>query len=457
METATVFTKVDTLKAEIDSFRPLKPEQERQILKKFRLDWNYHSNALEGNTVTLGETQIFLEYGLTAKGKPFKDYLDIRGHDEAITFLTEFINRKQPLTEAAIRELHKILLCEPYVIDAISPSGVPTKKTIQIGQYKTTPNHVLTPTGAIHNYATPEETPAMMGDLMKWYFENKSSPALHPVELAARFHHRFVAIHPFDDGNGRMSRLLMNLMLLEAGFPPVVIKNERKDEYLFALRTADQGNITQFVDFVAEELIRSEELYLRGAKGEPVEELDDVDKEIRLLKQELQHIGEPVKLSPSVQAEIFDQAIIPFLNRLADKLSKFDDLFAETLITLDGTRTAGGAFWQLTGGGQVVKGMLEAVERTRKWKTETLIHQISLDIRWNAFKKLPLSNFSHNTQITFAFEQLRYSIKSHNFSVEYFVYGQILAPEVIAKLVNQVCEGLLKSIRKEADAYQAKH
>jgi len=449
-------TRIDALKAEIDSLRPLKPEQERQILRKFRLDWNYHSNALEGNAVTLGETKIFLEYGLTAKEKPFKDYLDIRGHDEAITFLTEFIQRKQPLTEAAMRELHKILLCEPYVINAITPDGSPTEKLVRLGEYKTTPNHVLTPSGDVHHYATPEETPAKMGDLMKWYAGENSSGRLHPVEIAARFHYQFVAIHPFDDGNGRMSRLLMNLFLLEAGFPPVIVKTERKNEYLFALRTADQGEIGQFVDFIAEELVRSEELYLRGARGEPVEELDDVDKEIRLLKQELQHIAEPVPLTKASQSEIFDLAIMPFLNRLAEKLSQFDELFSETLAFVNGAR-AGSVLLRLPGGGTPVGGIIEAIKAIREWAaTGDLINQFTLDIRWNAFKKMPLHPFNYDTVISVAFEQLRYSIAVAGSGPHYFVYGEAISPEVINSLVNKVCDACLSRIRKEVEAYRAR-
>lgn len=132
-----MLSKIEELRAEIEALRPLKPDQEQRIFRKFRLDWNYHSNALEGNSVSLGETQIFLEYGLTAKGKPFKDYLDIRGHDKAIDFLTQFIRNSQPITEAEIRELHKVLLHEPYEIDAVTPDGTPTKKMINLGQYKT--------------------------------------------------------------------------------------------------------------------------------------------------------------------------------------------------------------------------------------------------------------------------------------------------------------------------------
>ena len=159
MQLNELIIQVDTLKTEIDNLRPLKPEDERRIMQKFRLDWNYHSNAIEGNSLTLGETRAFLLEGLTANGKPLKDHLDIKGHDDLITFLELFIHKKDILTEAAIREMHKILLKELYETDAITPDGRNIKRKVQLGTYKTEPNFVRMNTGEIHKYVLPEDVP----------------------------------------------------------------------------------------------------------------------------------------------------------------------------------------------------------------------------------------------------------------------------------------------------------
>src|SRR5690606_29582399 len=135
-------------------------EDESRIMQKFRLDWNYHSNKLEGNSLTYGETKALLLFGITAQGKPLKDHFEITGHNEAINWVLEILKGDYPLTEHFIRELHKLILKEPYQVDAVSPEGLPTKRWITIGQYKTTPNHVKTKTGEIFYFATPEETPA---------------------------------------------------------------------------------------------------------------------------------------------------------------------------------------------------------------------------------------------------------------------------------------------------------
>jgi Fic family protein len=287
MELLSLIQHTDTLKAEIDALRPIDAEQEARVMQMLRIDWNYHSNAIEGNTLTLGETRAFLLHGVTAKGKPFRDYLDVKGHNEAIAYLEQMVRGEEPLTEVVIRELHRILLVEPYDVDAVTPDGRPTCRRIAIGQYKTAPNHVRTTTGEFHYYASPEETPAQMGDLMAWYRREIEIGALHPLLLAATFHYRFVAIHPFDDGNGRMARLLMNLLLMQHGYVPIVIRLESRGDYLLALETADAGDLSDFVALVGEALLRSLALYLKAARHEGLEEPDAFEQQVLRLREQL--------------------------------------------------------------------------------------------------------------------------------------------------------------------------
>lgn len=257
----------DRLKAELDALRPLKPDVEARALQYLRLDWDYHSNAIEGNSLTLGETLNLILDGLTAKGKPLRDHLEIRAHHELIVWLEDFARQKEQLTQVAIREMHARLLVEPYWSLAETPDGQPTRKQIVPGRYKEQPNHVLTPTGEMHFYALPEEVQPKMTDLMDWFAEQEGQ--LHPVELAARFHYDFVVIHPFDDGNGRMARILMNLVLLRAGYPPAVIRNEARAAYISSLNLANQtGELTDFVGIVAEACSASLYIMLKAARGE---------------------------------------------------------------------------------------------------------------------------------------------------------------------------------------------
>jgi len=282
-----LLARVDTLRDQVDALRPLDRDQEARLVQKLNLEWNYHSNAIEGNTLTLGETRAFLLYGITAQGKPFRDYLDIKGHNDAIRYLEDLVRGGEVLTEAVIRELHRILMVEAYDVDAITPDGRPTRRRIAVGQYKTAPNHVRTTTGETHFYATPQETPALMGELLAWYRREAKVGELHPLVLAATFHYRFVAIHPFDDGNGRMARLLTNLILMQHGLVPVIIPLEARGDYLLALETADAGDLTDFILLVGQELIRSLELTLAAARGEPLEEPGGLDRRIQRLREQL--------------------------------------------------------------------------------------------------------------------------------------------------------------------------
>jgi 3-dehydroquinate dehydratase type II len=278
MTLAELLHQIDQHKAEIDALRPLEREQEQRILQKFRLDWHYHSNALEGNTLTYGETRAFLLHGITAGGKPFRDYLDIKGHRDAVEYLEQFVRQQHRLTEADVRELHRVLLVEAYEMPAWTAEGVPTKRRIELGRYKTVSNSVQTSSGEMHYYPSPAETPSLMGELMRWYYTQLDEKTLHPVVLAALFHFRFVAIHPFDDGNGRMVRLLMNLILMQSGYVPAVIETNAKGDYLLALEKADAGDLDDFVVLVGQNLLHSLEIFLRGARGEPLESLTAVNQ-----------------------------------------------------------------------------------------------------------------------------------------------------------------------------------
>ncbi|WP_294824442.1 Fic family protein, partial [uncultured Flavobacterium sp.] len=245
------------LKNQLDSLRPLDRDQEARIMQKFRLDWNYHSNNLEGNSLTYGETKALLMHGITAQGKPLKDHFEITGHNEAINWVIDVVKGDYPLTESFIREVHKLLLKESYQVNAQTADGLPTKKRVAVGSYKTSPNHVQTKTGEMFYFATPEETHAKMGDLMAWYNEKIVDPDFNPILLAAEFHYKFILIHPFDDGNGRTARILMNFILMKFGYPPVIIKTEDKENYYAVLRLADTGNLEAFVGYIAKNLNRS--------------------------------------------------------------------------------------------------------------------------------------------------------------------------------------------------------
>ncbi|WP_395052245.1 Fic family protein [Flavobacterium sp.] len=276
------------LKAQLDALRPIDKEQEARIMQKFRLDWNYHSNHLEGNSLTYSETKALLLFGVTAQGKPLKDTLEITGHNEAINWVLEMTQGERPLTENFIRELHSLLLKDSYK-DSKNATGKIVPRKITSGKYKSTPNHVETVTGEIFYFASPEETPSKMYDLLNWYKEKTKDKEVNPLLVAAEFHYKFIRIHPFDDGNGRTARILMNFILMQFGFPPVIIKTEDKANYFAALQLADAGNIEPFINYIAINLNRSLEIMIAGANGEDIEE-DEISNKIKELELKIKDL-----------------------------------------------------------------------------------------------------------------------------------------------------------------------
>jgi Fic family protein len=317
------------LKIELDQLRPIDKEQEARIMQKFRLDWNYHSNHLEGNSLTFGETKALILFGVTAQGKPLKDTLEITGHNEAINWVLEMIQGERPLTENFIRELHTLLLQDSYK-EAKNTKGEIVPRKISAGKYKTSPNHVETVTGEIFYFATPEETPAKMTDLVNWYNEKIANKNLNPLLIAAEFHYKFIRIHPFDDGNGRTARILMNFILMQFGFPPVIIKTQDKANYFAALQVADAGNLEAFIKYIAQNLIGSLEIMIAGANGEDIEEGDDLDKEIALLELRLNSFeNKTVTKKHTLDRNFIEHFVFSFVVGFFKTNNKFSKLYKE--------------------------------------------------------------------------------------------------------------------------------
>ena len=324
--TTDILNYIDQLSATYNSLLPMSPENQRRWDKKVRLEFNYNSNHIEGNTLTYGETELLLLFDETHGSRPMRDYEEMKAHDVAFQKIKEWAtDTETPLTEQDIKNLNQIILVQPFWKDAITPDGQPTRRQITVGNYKTQPNSVRLPNGELFEYTAPQEVPIQMQALMEWYRDEQT--ALHPVTLAAMFHYKFVCIHPFDDGNGRVSRLLMNYVLLAHKLPPVVIKSSDKQNYLHALHLADTGQYEAFIRYIAEQVVRSLEMAIKAAKGESIEEPDDLDKEIALLARQLQH--QETYKTPQQVLNVFHWAQQKLLAPCEAVLQKFDKLFQE--------------------------------------------------------------------------------------------------------------------------------
>ena len=234
---------MDKLNSLLHKWRSLWPISERKqylLSQRFTVDYNFNSNHIEGNTLTYGQTELLLLFGKVIGEGNLKDYVDMKASQVGLEMMTAEASLKEaPLTQNFIRSLHKVLLRKDYTVYRQLPGGVQTSYTVHAGTYKTRPNSVITRYGDRFEYASPEETPALMADLVDWYNEAETSGQYSPVELAALFHYRYIRIHPFEDGNGRIARLMVNFILARHGWPMIVVRSRNKADYLEALHQAD--------------------------------------------------------------------------------------------------------------------------------------------------------------------------------------------------------------------------
>lgn len=219
---------------------PKRNDFKQYISQKFMLEFNYNSNHIEGNTLTYGQTELLLLFGKICGDAKMKDLEEMKAHNVGLQMIKEeALQKENTLTEMFIRQLHKVLLREDYDVYRQLPNGLQSSYTVHAGSYKTRPNSVITRTGERFEYASPEETPALMKDLIIWYNEEAKKGELNPIELAALFHYRYIRIHPFEDGNGRIARLMVNFILCRYGYPMIVVPSNTKEEYLLALNLSD--------------------------------------------------------------------------------------------------------------------------------------------------------------------------------------------------------------------------
>lgn len=227
------FTNIDALKNRLDSFRPLSEAVVNNLHEELVLQWTYNSNAIEGNTLTLKETKVALE-GITVGGKTLREHFEAINHREAILFVEELVQSHDVLKERDIKLIHQLVL-----------KNVDDKNA---GVYR---NCNVLISGAEHRPADFLKVPELMTEFVNWYATEGIN--LHPVERAALVHSEFVKIHPFVDGNGRTSRLLMNLELMKAGYPAAILPVSRRLEYYEALDIAHcTGNYEKFIQLISQ-------------------------------------------------------------------------------------------------------------------------------------------------------------------------------------------------------------
>lgn len=258
---ALLTEQITDLKKCLESFRPLSAEQVAHLNEVFDTEYTYESNKIEGNTLTLMETDLIINKGLTVSGKKMQEHLEAVNHKYAIEYIRDIVHNDKELTEEVLRKIHSIVL-----------AGIDFKNA---GNWRVDRVRIA---GSQHICPNPIKIPMLMNEFFEYYEANKNT--LHPVILSANMHEKLVTIHPFIDGNGRTARLLMNLILLQHGYPITIIsaENKARAEYYKTLEmaqiSANRDN-SEFVKFVAECVKKWLFIYLEMVSGSIGEESKD--------------------------------------------------------------------------------------------------------------------------------------------------------------------------------------
>lgn len=246
-ELKSLYNIIDTKKQKLDSFRPLTHEQSQNLKKVYDVDMTYHSNAIEGNTLTYSETKLILEEGITINGKSMNEHLEVINHKEALEFIEELVNiATSDIKETDILNIHGLIL-----------KSINSKEA---GKYRTQPVGVRKSNGEIYHFTEPLLVKEKMEEFINWL---QRSENLHPIQRASEAHYKFVSIHPFVDGNGRTARLLMNLILMQNGYVPSVIRVEDRSEYIQAIEKAQSGeSLEEFHKVIAASVEKNLDFYI---------------------------------------------------------------------------------------------------------------------------------------------------------------------------------------------------
>lgn len=248
LEMQNTFERISLKKEKLQKGRPLPQSALSKIKEALSIEWTYNSNSIEGNSLTLRETQMILKEGITVKGKPLREHFEAHNHDKAIEYLYKLVNSSSKLNCRDILSLHALVMrsIEDEYAGRIRNGGVRISGA----------NFVPPPARKVSD---------LLDDLITFVIKNPLH--LNDIELATVFHHKFVWIHPFFDGNGRTVRLAMNLFLMQKGYPPAIILKEDRKKYYDALNTANKGNYSKLVLLISQAIERSLNIYLNALPG----------------------------------------------------------------------------------------------------------------------------------------------------------------------------------------------
>ncbi|MBN8681879.1 MAG: Fic family protein [Chitinophagales bacterium] len=439
-ELAEAIEKVESLRRDIQAKGKLSDEVLTEIHKKFRLECNYHSNRIEGGTLSKAETRSVMIDNITVRGKPLKDLREMRGHDKVMQEILKLGYGEARISETRIKAIHKTIIAGHQEED----------EQAIIGVWKTKGNHVINYREEKFNFVAPEDVPKKIHQLLNRLntgidrIVRQAPDAPHPLLLAFQFHTEFLTIHPFTDGNGRTARLLSNLILIALGYPPFWV-SEGAEKSTYNRYLADiQGykdETEPFFVFLASLVERSLQLVKEAAEGRSVEELDDWMKKLELLKSELpKDDALRLSLTPETGRDVYDKSIRPCLVLMMERLQQFDVLFLEREM-----------MFTFGNGGVDVENIDHADHALINNSRFQHKDRIGLKYSLRGFKKSEKNPFSIECGVYWQFRTYEYAFHLNNVqeSPQYTLkYDQFYSELEIAELVSQCANALLAQLEE---------
>lgn len=454
---------IDGLKTELNGL--LKTVVEKRLsdtMEELRLELNYTSNNIEGGTLTKDEIAQLTKdspYNISFPNRPRKDIYEMITHDKVVTSMLSGEYKNERITETFIRNLHRELMYEPYDV----------KKRQSIGKWKKQPNEIINYRNEKIAFTPPEEVPTKMNDLINWLDKylvgkrSKEDPELHPLEIAATFHLRYLTIHPFYDGNGRTARLLMNIILDMYGLSPIVIGSEEKHDYGVALSHAQEyeQNPQPFYDLIGDLLIRSMNTITGKIKGENMEQYDSIDKKIKLHMVKYSHTSDlKVERSRKTVQETYKKSFKPLFQTLSSTYKKFKPLFKhiEISMTCDSYGMSNRKFdlsWleKKFFPKTTRKPKNNSVNESRQTLPER-IGRFDVSFRFNGYIKAGRDAFDMGAYFNVEMYDFKYHIKfQHNNQMPPItrMYNEFLSEKEIKRIVVDMGDNLLKEIEQNME------
>jgi Fic family protein len=454
--------QIEQLKGTIEKHGKLPDDVLNKINYKFRLEWNYTSNSMEGNSLTKPETRSVMIGNITVEDKPFKDVAEMQGHNEVITTIIKIGKGELNISEGRIKAIHKAIIYEEDV-----------EKAKQIAVWKKVPNVLTNYKGEEFQFVPPDEVHDRMHQLINWLnaekdkIQREDKSALHPAQLAFQFHLDYVTIHPFLDGNGRTARILTNLILISYGYPPIYIKKDEKDVYYRYLADIQSygGNPDLFYEFMADLVIRSQQIVLDAIGGKDIEDPDDLDKKIFLLEKELEIIDPEKEIKVHFNEEVFSEMLNGWIKDLLletiSVIQKFNKFFTNTR---HGINIGGLAYAEFVNepANEIISKLIESCNDNKK-NFQPYNLSLRFHAQYGALKKAGLNTFGCNYNFEIKFEHIKYEVYVDEFLEEgnhqksNKMFEKLLHKSLTEFEIEKIVKTLGDSIYQHIDFYTKKH